>query len=643
MKNIWKSGEAGAVLLVLLTVMVYLPTLRGGFVFDDPWLITGNPMVKADDGLYRCWFSAEARPYYPLTWSLWWLEWRLWGANPMGYHAVNVLLHAVNAVLVWAILRRLKIPGAWLAAAVFAIHPVNVATVAWISEQKNTLSMLFFALAILLYLQFDEEDRPSEGPSVSAQDRRLSHRKSRWQWYSLSLVAFLFALLSKTAVVMLPVVLLGCAWWRRGRVRKQDWLCSLPFFVASMVLAVVIIVQHRQDLGESVVRTGGFAARLAGAGWVPWFYLSKALWPVDLTVIYPKWEVDASRWISYVPDAIGVAVFALLWRTRKSWGRPLLFGLGYFVVMLFPVSGFFDQYFYHYSFVADHWQYYSIIGVIALAVAAGERVVSRRRERSGLTRMPVPLGAGLAGMVLLVVLGVASWGRGAVYANEEILWGDNATKNPGAAMVYYNWATALEQAGKLNDAIDRYEQTLKLKPDMALAHNNLGALLSQSGKLDEAIGHYEEALRIRPDYSKAHCNLALALLRTGKRQAAIEHYKQAIRLKPDYVEAGNNLAWLLATLAPAEGGDPNQAVILSQRACEITGYRMAEYLDTLAVAYAATGRFSEAIATAGRAVGLAYAARQPRLAREIDARLQMYRRGRAYLPPVDATELRGPH
>ena len=249
-----------ALALVVVTFGAYFPALRGGFVFDDDILIVNNPLIHAGDGLYRLWFKAEAADYYPLTESLWWLEWRAWGNNATGYHVVNVLLHAANVVLVWMILQRLKIPGAWLAALVFAIHPVNVATVAWISEQKNTLSMLFYAVAILLYLRFDEENR--------------------WRWYGLSLAAFLLALFSKSAVVMLPVVLLGCVWWRRGRVRWNDLLRSMPFFALSLALGLVTIwFQHNRALAGGTVRTVGFPFRLAAAGWAPWFYLYKALLP----------------------------------------------------------------------------------------------------------------------------------------------------------------------------------------------------------------------------------------------------------------------------------------------------------------------------------------------------------------------------
>jgi len=579
MRNAWRSPGAAAGLIVFLTVVVYLPVLRGGFVWDDRSLITENRLVKASDGPYRYWFTAETADYRPLTWSLWWLEWRLWGANATGYHVVNVLLHAVNAVLVWMILRRLKIPGAWLAAVVFGVHPVNVATGAWISEQKNTLSMLLAAVAVLLYLRFDEE----------SQRVRTATRAAPGLLYASSLVAATLAVLSKTAVVMIPVVLLGCVWWRHGRVRTRDWLCSLPYFAASLVLALVTIVQHHRALGGFVVQSGGFMARLATAGWVPWFYLFKALVPMDLTVIYPKWEVDPSRWVSYVPGVVLIGGLILFWWKRKSWGRPLFFGLGYFVVMLFPVLGFFDQAFYRYSWVADHWQYYSIVGVIALAVAAGVAICRRMGDRGRTVGV-------LASGVVLLVLGMAAWKRSCVYADSETLWRDNVAKNPNAWVAQYNLGVVLRESHRIQEAIARYQQAARIKPDLPEAHYSLGVAFAENGRVQDAIGQYEQALRI----------------------------------EPHYVNAQNNLAWLLATLTPAHGGDPVRAVALAQLACKRPGDDVAARFDTLAAAYAAAGRFSDAIATAQRAIALAHAAGQSGLANEIEARLQLYRAGRSY-------------
>lgn len=251
-----------AAALIVLTFAAYIPALRGEFIWDDQVLITDNQLIRARDGLHRFWFTTEAPDYLPLTSSLWWLEWRLWGNNPMGYHVVNVLLRVANVVLVWIILRCLNIPGAWLAAAIFAIHPVNVATVTWISEQKNTLSMLFYLAAILSYLRFDEE--------------------GRWRWYGFSLAAFLLALLSKSAVVMMPIVLLGCVWWQHGRVRWKDSLYIGPFIAASLILGLVTTwFQHNRALalGGLSTPTSSILSRVAAAGYALWFYLYKALLP----------------------------------------------------------------------------------------------------------------------------------------------------------------------------------------------------------------------------------------------------------------------------------------------------------------------------------------------------------------------------
>ena len=496
-----------AALIIVLTVVAYLPALGGGLTWDDATLIIENPMVRASDGLHRFWFTTEAPDYYPLTWSAWWLEWRLWGTSPLGYHVVNVLLHAVNAVLVWLVLRRLKIPAGWLAGLVFALHPVNVAAVAWISEQKSMLCMFFYLLAILLYLRFDEEER--------------------WRWYGLSLGAFLLALLSKTAVVMLPVVLLGCAWWRHGRVRRKDLLCSLPFLVSSLGLGVTTVWFQYKALGVSVQKHA-FASRLVAAGWAPWFYLSKALLPLNLMVIYPKWQINTSHWASYAPGILLAGILGAFWWARKTWGRPWLFGLGYFVVTLFPVLGFFDQGFYRLSLVADHWQYCSIIGIIALVVALGEKAFNRLGAQSRLWGT----------VAIVLILGAATWGRGYVYADAERLWRDNIAKNPNAWMAHYNLGVALQQAGQMPEAMDQWDQTLRIEPAYAQADYNLGLGYARSGRMPEAMAHWEQALRINPDFAAAHYNLGVALERAGSLENAIDHFRKALDLANDHGNTG---------------------------------------------------------------------------------------------------------
>jgi tetratricopeptide (TPR) repeat protein len=510
-----------ALILVIVTFVVYFPALRGGFVFDDE-LIIKNPLVHASDGLHRFWFTKEAPDYYPLTWSLWWAEWRLWGTSAPGYHLVNVLLHAVNVILIWTILRRLKIPCAWLAALVFAIHPVNAATVAWISEQKNTLSMLFYATAILLYLRFDETNNG--------------------RWYGLSLIAFLLALFSKTAVVMLPFVLLACVWWRRGRLRSKDLVSTVPFFVLSLVSGLVTIYfQNEHYLKAHPVRDVSLPFRFAAAGWASWFYLYKALLPFNLSAIYPQWNIDISRWVSWLPDALLVGCFVLLGWKRKTWGRPLFFALGYFVVMLFPVLGFFDQSFYQYSLVSDHWQYYAIIGVIAPVVVAAT-TIGRRMNPSGRWVGEV------AGLAVLLVLGVSTWTRAGVYATGETLWRNTLAKNPNAWMAHNNLGLALQNSGNLPEAIDHYEQALRFKPNFAEAQNNLGSALQQSGRLEEAREHYEQAVRLAPDYAHAYNNLGVVLFRLDKIPEAKAQYEEALRLEPDYANAHVNLGLALARL-----------------------------------------------------------------------------------------------
>ena len=514
-----QRNRLAGLLLLLVTVLAYLPVWRAGYIWDDATFLFDNPLIMAGDGLYRFWFTTAAPDYFPMTSSALWLEWRLWGNHPLGFHLVNVLLHAASSVLLWRILARLKIPGSWLAAAIFALHPVNVESVAWITERKNTLAMFFYAWAVFSYLRFEEGGR-----------RR---------WYGFGLAAFALALLSKTAVVMLPVAMLGLAWWQRGRIGRRDVGRMIPFFILAGVMGLITVwFQYHRNIGTEIVRADSFWVRLAGAGWGVWFYLYKALWPVNLMFVYPRWNIDAAQPLSYLPGLLVVAAGVACWSYRRGWGRSALFALVYFVVMLLPVLGFLDIYFMRYSLVADHWQYFAILGPIVLVAAA------LTGAGKALARVNPYLGFAPGGAVLLL-LGVLTWRQSLIYADLETLWRDTLAKNPACWMAHNNLGFVLRDTGRTDEAIREYQAVIRLKPDYAEAYNNLGSALADKGQVDEAIQSYQEAIRLRPDLADVYCNLGISLGKQGRIDEAIREYREAIRLNPDNPKATYNLGTIL--------------------------------------------------------------------------------------------------
>lgn len=617
-------GRHGLVVLFLLaiTFVAYQPVWHAGFIWDDDSFLTNNTVIRDPHGLYRLWFTASTPDYFPLTSSMLWLEWRIWGSNPLGYHLVNVLLHALSAVLLWRVIQRLRIPGAILAAALFALHPVNVESVAWITERKNTLAMFFYLATLPAWLKFEDSGR-----------RR---------WYGLALAAFALALLSKTAVVPLPIVLLAIAWWRRGRIGWQDARRIAPFLVIAAALGLVTVwFQSQKAIGPDVVRTDDFWSRLAGAGWAVWFYLYKAVLPLKLAFIYPRWQNDPRNLWSYVPLALLVATLVLCWRLRRSWSRAVFFALAYFVLLLLPVLGFVNIYFMRYSLVADHWQYFAIIGPVALAAAW--------------IRNPA-----LAAAILLV-LGALTWRQCGDYVDEETLWQATLRLNPECWVAHGNLGDMLAQKGMADQAIGQYQTALRLQPDYAVGHNNLGIALGRKGRTDDAIAEfqraveldpkyaaarnnlgnsllekgradeaiiqYQQALQLKPGDGFAHVNLGIAFQKTGRAGEAISQYEKALELLPGQQEAETDLAWLLATCKEDALRNGRKAVDLARQADAQSGGENPTVLHTLAAALAETGQFDDAIKTVQRAIGLARASGQQDLVKRFDRELKQYQAG----------------
>jgi len=559
---------AGA-FLVLATLTAYWPAMQAGFIWDDEVYLTENPLIKAPNGLARIWFSTEPEIYYPLSFTSLWLEWRLWGPNPMGYHVTNILLHAANACLVWRVLKQWNVPGAWFAALIFALHPVNVSSVAWISERKNMLSLLFCLLAVRWYWKSGE----------------LSQSK----WYLASIAAFLLALLSKTAVVMLPAVLLLSVWWRGGGIvsNRADWLRIAPFFLLSLVLGLVTIWFEHTHAAGAILRTVSLPQRITDAGCAAWFYLGKTLLPVRLSMIYPGFGIDPHSLVAYVPMLALLAFLGVCWQFRREWGKAVLVGFGSSLLLLLPVLGFVNVGFHSYSPVADHWQYAAMIGTIALFVAVIARL---------LARWPASLRIATVA-VAVILLGAMSWSRCWVFQNGETLWRDTLAKNPKAWVAYHGLGRAAADQGRLDEAARHYHNALRLNPAFDRAHNSLGVVLSAQGKHEAAMQHFAEAIRCNPRLVEPYNNLGMEFLRRGDTSRARDHFSAALALRPTDANALNGMG---ATLLHSK---PMEAIPYFERALKTKPY-FAEAQSNLGAAFAALNRPAEAVRHYSEAVRL---------------------------------------
>jgi tetratricopeptide (TPR) repeat protein len=509
-----------AIALPVAVFLVYQPALTGGLVWDDDRHVTPE-YLQSWDGLCHIWSQVRARSqYYPVIHTAFWIEHGLWGDAPLGYHLVNIALHSLAALLAARVLLRLGVPGAYLAAALFALHPVQVESVAWITEQKNTLSGVFYFAAALVYLEFDRTRKPA--------------------WYLAAAGLFLLALASKTVTATLPGALLVVFWWRRGRLSwTKDVLPLVPFFVVGAGMGM-LTAWFELDVNQCAGPEFDFTRlqRVLIAGRAVWFHLATLVWPADLTFIYPRWQVDPHAWRQWLYPAGAAAVVAAAWAVRRRTRAPLAAVL-YFGGTLFPTLGFFNLYTFRYSLVANHYQYLACLGMFALAAAGADLAIGRATRG-------VRIAGQAAGAALLAVLALLSWRQSQDYADYPTLLLATVRKNPDNWMVQHNLGRELVRAGRCDEALVHLRKAMALRPD-ADAHYYLGVALSRSGKAGEAIDEYRKAVELDPDHADAHGNLGALLARAGQPREALVHFRRAVEIKPDDAKAHANLGGLLAS------------------------------------------------------------------------------------------------
>lgn len=524
-----------ALLLAAAVLIAYFPAINGQFLWDDDAHVT-RPALQSLLGLGRIWFDIGAtQQYYPLLHSAFWIEHALWGDSVIGYHLVNILLHAASAWLVWGILRRLAIPGAALAAGIFALHPVQVESVAWIAEQKNTLSTVFALGALATYLRFD-------ATSSSPPARRRAA-------YLIASALFVLGLLTKTVIATLPVVILIILWWQRGRLSwRRDVVPLLPWLALGAAAGLLTAWVERSQLGAAgapFALTCLQRTLLAGRALV--FYAGTLLWPADLLFVYPRWHLATTAdgyQLLFYQSLFVVSVLTTIvicWLIRHRTRAPLAATL-IFIATLGPALGVVNVYPFVFSFVADHFQYVAGLGLITLAAAA---------LATAATRLPPPRrGIAPAGAALLLgTLAILTWRQCQRYRDPETLYQTTLAGNDACYLCLNNLGLIAFQAGRIDEATTRFTAAVALQPDSAEAQSNLANVLVERGAIADGIDHYQLALRAAPRNVITRTNLGIALTRAGRLSEAAAQFEEALRIMPDYAPARRNLS-VLQSLPP---------------------------------------------------------------------------------------------
>jgi tetratricopeptide (TPR) repeat protein len=633
-----RAALFAALLLAALTLAAYLPALSAGFVWDDDDYVYKNYLLWEPDGLFRIWFTADApSQYFPLVYTMFRIEYALWGLDPFGYHLVNVLLHVANALLLWRVLAELKIPGGVFAAALFALHPVHVESVAWITERKNVLSGLFFLLAVWSWVRYT--DGAGRRP------------------YALSLLCCQLGLFAKTTVCVLPAALVLTLWVRGRGVDRRHWLAIAPFVALGVVMGAVAILWEQIHQGTHAKLAPGWPDVLIVASRAVWFYLGKLALPLDLMFSYPKFAIDPRAPLQWLPLVALAGATLALYAARERIGRGPIAALVWYVAALSPILGFVSLYTFLYTYVADHYQYLASLGPIALAGAGVRHALARRGAPA------VAVAAGLA--AVLAACGALTYRYAQAYESRETLWADTAAKNPGSWMARHNLGEELLRQRRLEEAAAAFESALAIRADLDKTQRNLGVVRWRQGRLPEAREHLDAALRIRPDFWNGLATRGAFLVATGDPAAALLSYQRMTTLRPrrpeGFAGAGRALAALgrradaesrfRAALALAPGNLPasvgladvlatcprspaaaKEALERAEAARQVVGEADARVWAALAKARAAAGRAGEAREAADRAIRLAKEAADPALAASLEASPAFRRDGEPYCP-----------
>lgn len=591
----WSRHPAVAGLALCAIVAVsYYPALFGGFVWDDR-VLTASRVIRAWSGLWKIWFSPDdiegEGHYWPIVYTTFWLEHKLWGLDPFGYHLVNVLLYMGNVLLLWRLLRHLAVPAAWAVAAVFAVHPMHVDSVAWVIGRKDLLCGLFYMASALCWFRSTEgvgDDLPDSGntPSSSPWRHRLFDplRAPSRGLYLAALGLFAAAMLSKSAAVTLPVAFMIVLWWTHERVTWSDLCRMAPFFLIALGIALADLAYYRW--GKEFSSDYGIAEQVLIAARALWYYAGNLLWPADLAVIGPLWDIDTGDPLAWGYVIAAVAVAVLLWFGRHRLGRGPLAGALFFVVTLSPVLGFVNYSHLGISFVADRYAYLAGIGFMAVLVGAAAHGANRLSN-------PLKVLASGALVAVLAVFGKLTWEQTGIYRDKLTFFSHVIAFNPKAHVIHLNLTSALKDAGRPEEALAVSRAFLEKFPASAEAHNTYGIRLLDADRLDEAASSFRRAVEIDSGYKTARQNMGETRRRQGRFEESIRWYREVLDMDPGFVMAHAGMGAALF-----QSGRYDEAVESLARAASLRPYALPiSTFGLLGDALRRQGRYEEAVDT----------------------------------------------